>query len=103
MANHSNADVLAAWLVHATQVGENGRLIPTENEISKILEERPAQFETAHAIATAFVKRVVESEPRGFVDTAIGFAKAAHQLSEGKLGGLLSSPPPKPRQIGGRK
>lgn len=103
MADHSNADVLAAWLVHATQVGENGRLIPTESEISKILDERPAQFEVAHAIATAFVKRVVDTEPRSVIDATVGFVKTVHQLSEGKLGGLLSSPPPRPRQVGGRK
>src|SRR3989442_774792 len=103
MADYTNAEILAAWLVHATQVGAEGRLIPTDTEISKILETRPAHFEEAHAIGTAFVKRVVDTEPRNIVDATTGFVKEVHRLQE-KFGGFLSAAPtPTPRQMGPRR
>ena len=99
MANYSNAEILAAWLLHATQVGENGRLIPTNAEIEKILDSKPPHFEEALAIGTAFVKRVVDTEPRNIVDASMGLAKELNRLSE-KFGGVLSAPPATRKQMG---
>jgi len=99
MANYSNAEILAAWLLHATQVGPSGRLIPTGEEIEKILDSKPPHFEEALAIGVSFVKRVVDTEPRNIVDASVGFAREVNRLSE-KFGGLLSAPPATRKQMG---
>ncbi len=103
MANYSNAEILAAWLLHATKVGPEGRLIPTETEITEILKGKPPHYEEALAIGEAYVKRVLETEPRSIVDASMGFVKEVNRLSE-KFGGLLSAAPASaPRQMGPRR
>lgn len=87
----TNAEILAAWILYASKAGPDGRLLPTEKEITEIVDKKPDRFEEAHALATAFVEKV-SCAPDNIVSATKGFMHHVNQLQE-KLGGILSSEP----------
>jgi hypothetical protein len=88
----TNDEILAAWLIHVSRVGPEGRLLPTERETVAIVNERPDRFEEAHAFAVAFVEKVKATEPKGIVEATHGFLKEVHRVQE-KVGGFLNAEP----------
>ncbi len=91
MPNPTNAQILAAWLVHAKQSGENGRLTPTRDEIKSIIENEPPYYTEALAVASAMVKQIVSTEPRDLGEATIGFLHEVKRVQNGF--NFLSAPP----------
>jgi hypothetical protein len=96
----TNSEILAAWILHAANVGPEGRLIPTEREINKILDDPPERFEEAHALAQAFVEKI-QTKPDNIVSATKGFIHQVTQLNE-RFGNVLGAPPASKHMPGGR-
>ncbi len=93
-------ETLAAWLTFSNASGENGPLIPTRDQIRKIVDQQPGRYAEAYALSEKFVNELLLSEPETLTDTgqaAMRFLRGVDKIQK-KLGGFMSAAPVGPKK-----
>lgn len=91
----TQAEIFAAWLIHARRTNDGQSFFPSNEEVKEIVNKKEGRWHEAHAAGQAFVEQVLSSHPDGIVETGKAMLRAAsgvQRLSE-KAGNILSVPP----------
>jgi hypothetical protein len=91
----TNAEIFAAWLIHARRTTDGTSFFPSDAEVKEIVNKKEGRYHEAHAAGQAFVAQVLSSKPEGVTETFDALKRAmqgVHGVSE-KVGSALSLPP----------
>lgn len=91
----TQAEIFAAWLIHARQTEDGQSFFPSDDEVKAIIAQKRGRYHEAHAAGQAFVEQVLQSRPEGLAETGKAMMRAmsgVQRLSE-KAGNVLSVPP----------